>query len=44
MSEISATCDGAEIKVSRVDVDGARISGVSGASKVHSHTGFLPLK
>ena len=34
MSEISATCDGDEIKVSRVDVDGARISGVSGASKV----------
>ena len=34
MSELSATCDGLEIKVKRIDVDGARISGISKASKI----------
>ena len=34
MSELSATCDGLEIKVKRIDVDGARVSGISKASKI----------
>jgi len=34
MSELSATCDGLEIKVKRIDVDGARISGINKASKI----------
>ena len=34
MSDLSATCDGEEIKIKRIDVDGARITGVSEASKV----------
>ena len=34
MSELCATADGKDLKISRIDVDGARISGVSGLSKV----------
>ena len=34
MSDLSATCDGKEVKIKRVDVDGARIVGASGASKI----------
>ena len=34
LSELAATCDGKEILVKRIDVDGARIKGVSGASKL----------
>ena len=34
MSDLSATCDGEEIKINRIDVDGARVTGVSEASKV----------
>ena len=34
MSDLSATCDGEEIKIKRIDVDGARITGVSEASKI----------
>ena len=34
MSDLSATCDGEEIKIKRIDVDGARVTGVSEASKI----------
>ena len=34
MSDLSATCDGKEIEIKRVDVDGARLTGVSDSSKV----------
>ena len=34
MSELSATCDGKDVKIKRIDVDGARITGISEASKV----------
>ncbi|MCH2436015.1 MAG: hypothetical protein MK197_06985, partial [Candidatus Poseidoniaceae archaeon] len=34
MSDLSATSDGEEIKIKRIDVDGARITGVSDSSKV----------
>ena len=34
LSDLSATCDGKEIKAKRIDVDGIQISGVSGASKL----------
>ena len=34
MSNLSATCDNKEIQIKRIDVDGARITGVSGASKI----------
>ncbi len=34
LTELSATCDGNEIHVKRIDVDGVKIQGVSEASKV----------
>ena len=34
MSELSATCDGKDVKIKRIDVDGARITGISEASKI----------
>lgn len=34
LTNLSATCDGEEIEIQRIDVDGVRIRGVSGASKV----------
>ena len=34
LTDLSASCDGKEIKVQRIDVDGLRIKGVSDSSKV----------
>tara|TARA_B100001769_G_scaffold209166_1_gene168574 strand:- start:1925 stop:3673 length:1749 start_codon:yes stop_codon:yes gene_type:complete len=34
MSNLEATCDNKEIQIKRIDVDGARITGISNASKI----------
>ena len=34
MSNLEATCDNKEIQIKRIDVDGARITGISNASKL----------
>ena len=34
LSDLSAVCDGDEIQIKRIEVDGVRIKGVSGASKL----------
>ena len=34
LTSLSATCDGVEVEIQRIDVDGVRVRGVSGVSKV----------